>query len=72
MLDNIRTIAARVIVHRVRRPHLLVIRARFGLAAQADDLQEKRRCLNAILALDPENEAASLALLLFDQRRPTG
>jgi hypothetical protein len=36
-----------------------------------DNLEEKRRCLKAVLALDPENEPASLALLLFDQRRPT-
>jgi hypothetical protein len=48
-----------------------VIRAWFWLAAQRENLVEKRRCLNAILELDPENEPASLVLLLFDQRRPT-
>jgi hypothetical protein len=47
------------------------IRAWFWLAAQTGDVEEKRRCLNAVLELDPENEPASLALLLFDQRRPT-
>jgi hypothetical protein len=70
MLDNVRTIAARVIVHRVRRSHLLVIRAWFWLAAEAQDTEDKRRCLNAILDLDPDDEPASLALLLLDQRRP--
>lgn len=41
------------------------------LVAQTDDLEEKRRCLHAILELDPDNEPAFLALLPFDQRRPT-
>lgn len=41
------------------------------LAAQADELEDKRRCLNSVLELDPENEYATLALLVLDQRRPT-
>lgn len=53
------------------RPRLLVIRAWFWLAAQTNDLEEKRRCLEAVLQLDPDNEPAPLELLLFDQRRPT-
>jgi len=53
------------------RPRSLVIRAWLWQAAEADDLEEKRRCLNEVLQLDPENEPASLALLVLDQERPT-
>lgn len=52
------------------RPHLFVIRASFRLAAKADDIKGKRHCLKAVLQLDPENEPASLALLVLDERRP--
>ena len=51
-------------------PRPLVVRAWLWLAALTDDLQQKRRCLNAVLYLDPHNEPASLALLLLDQKRP--
>jgi len=71
MIDRLRTLPAKLIVEHLRRLRPLVIRAWFWLAAQADDLEEKRRCLNAVLELDPENEPATLALLVFDQRRPT-
>jgi hypothetical protein len=37
---------------------------------ETEGLELKRPCLNSVLDLDPENEPASLALLLFDQRRP--
>ena len=53
------------------RPRRLVVRAWLWLAVETDDLQKKRRCLNAVLQLDPENEPASLALFLLDQKRPT-
>jgi hypothetical protein len=33
------------------------------LAAEADDLGEKRRCLEAILRLDPDSEQAHTAWL---------
>lgn len=47
------------------------IRAWLWVAGEADTLEEKRRCLKAVLQLDPDNEPASLALLLLDQERPT-
>ena len=52
-------------------PRALAIDARFWLAASTHDLEEERRCLNAVLHLDPDNEPASLALFLLDQKRPT-
>jgi hypothetical protein len=48
-----------------------VVRAWLWLAAEADDIEEKRHCLNAVLQLDPENEPATLALLVLNQTRPT-
>lgn len=48
-----------------------MVRAWLWLAAEADHLEEKRRCPKATLELDPENETASLALLALDQSRPT-
>ena len=71
MLDTSRTLLATIIVSRLTRPRPLIIRAWLWLAAEADNLEEKRRCLNAVLRLDPDNEPASLALLLLDQKRPT-
>jgi hypothetical protein len=71
MPDRFRTALVRFAIEHLARPRRLLIRACFWLAAQTDDLEEKRRCLSAILELDPGNEPASLALLLFDQRRPT-
>lgn len=70
MVDRFRILVASLIVHHLRHPRALVIRARLWLAAMADDIEEKRRCLNAVLQLDPENRPASLALLVLDQRRP--
>ena len=55
----------------VHLPRPLVVQAWLWLAAETDDLQEKRTCLKAVLQLDPENEPASLALLLLHQKRPT-
>ena len=56
MFDNLRTRLAQLMV-----PHLrpLVVQAWLWLAAQAEDIEEKRHCLNAALQLDPENEPAS-------------
>jgi len=71
MIDVPTRVAARFVVHQLHRPRPLVIRAWLWLAAKADELEEKRRCLNAVLQLDPENEPATLALLVLDQRRPT-
>lgn len=72
MLDTFRTLLAKFIVRHLIRRRPLVIRAWFSLAAEAGDIEDKRRCLKAILQLDPANEAASLAMLLLDQRSPTG
>ena len=71
MLDKFRTLLAKLIVRHLNRPLLLVIHAWLWLAADADDLEEKRRYLNEVPQLDPENEPASLALLGLDQARPT-
>jgi hypothetical protein len=71
VVDRLRTLLARLIAHHLHRPLPLVIRAWLWLAAETDDIEEKRRCLNAVLQLDPENEPATLALLVLDQRRPT-
>jgi hypothetical protein len=70
MVDRLLTGIARVVVHRVPHPGPLVVQAWLWLAANASDTEEKRRCLNAALDLDPENEPASLALLLLDRKRP--
>jgi hypothetical protein len=69
MTDELRWTLATFIVRHLRRPRALVIRAWFWLAAQTDDLEKKRRCLSAILELDLEDEPASLALPVLDQRR---
>lgn len=55
----------------LRRPRLLVAQAWLWLATEAPTLEEKRRCLEAVLQVEPENEAATLALLVVDQKRPT-
>lgn len=65
-----RTHLARFAVSHFTGPRFLVVHIWPWLAAESHDIQEKPRCLNAVLQLDPENEPASLALLLFDQRRP--
>lgn len=54
-----------------RPPSPLLIHPWPWLAAEADNLEEKRRCLNAVLQLDPENETASMALLALDRTRLT-
>jgi hypothetical protein len=71
MLDHFRVAVAPFTTRHLQRWHAFAIRAWFWLAVQTDHLEEKRRYLNAILELDPENEPATLALPLFNQRRPT-
>ena len=68
MVDKLRTLLAKFIVKHLNRPRSLVVEAWLWLAAEADDTEDKRRCPNAILQLQPENEPASLALLALDQR----
>jgi hypothetical protein len=70
MVNKLRTLLAKFIVHHFTRPRPLVIQAWLWPAAKAEDLEQKRHCLDAVLELDPENEPASLALLLLDQKRP--
>lgn len=70
MLDRLRTVIAKCIVRHLPRPRVSVIQAWLWLPAKAPDTEEKRRGLNAILELDPENEPALLALLVLDQSRP--
>jgi hypothetical protein len=72
MLDSLGTLLARFIVRLFTRPRVLVTSAWRWLAAEADDTEEKRRCLKAVLDLDPGNEPASSAFLLLDERRPRG
>jgi len=59
VLDNLRSALARLIVRHLRRPRPLAAHAWLWLAGQAEDIEDKRRCLEAVLQLDPENETAS-------------
>jgi len=67
-----RTILARAVVRHLHRPHLLVIRASLWLAAETDDPDEKRRCLEAVLDLNPQSQAARAGLALLHQREVKG
>ncbi|HEM61706.1 MAG TPA: hypothetical protein ENO24_05410 [Chloroflexi bacterium] len=71
MLDRFRTHLARFIAGRFTRPHMLIVSCCLWLASTSSDIEEKRRCLHTVLRLDPENEPATLALLLFDLHGPT-
>jgi hypothetical protein len=53
---HFRTLSAYLITHNLRRPRALVVAAWLWLAARTDDLDEKRRCLEAVLELEPDNE----------------
>lgn len=50
-------------------PHPLVICAWLWLAAETDDPDEKRRCLEAVLNLNPDHQAAHALLALLHQRQ---
>jgi len=56
-----RTIPAHLVVRWLPGPRSLLLAAWKWLAAEADDLGEKRRCLEAILELDPNNEQMHMA-----------
>ena len=62
LLNRFRTHSARFATRYLPGPRVLVVRAWAWLCAQTDDLDEKRRCLEAILELDPDLEWAQLAL----------
>jgi len=70
VIDTVRTILARLIATRLGQPRAAVVHSWLWLAAKSDNLEEKRLCLNSVLELEPENEPASLALLVLDQERP--
>lgn len=63
MVDRLRTLAARVIVRHFPGPRSLVVAAWSWLAAETDDFEEKRRCLEEVLGPDPDNESARMAPL---------
>ena len=68
MLDKIRTLLAKLIVQHLNRPLFLVIHAWLWLASDTDDVEEKWRCLQAVLQLNPEHQAARAASALLFQR----
>ena len=68
MTDSLRTALARVLVRHLHLPRALVTQAWLWLAAEADDVEEKWRCLQAVLELNPEHQAARAASALLFQR----
>ena len=69
-LDSLRTAFAKLVVGHLTRPQMLVVRCWLWLAAGSRDLEYKRHCLKAVLELEPDNEPASLGLLVLDHTRP--
>jgi thioredoxin-like negative regulator of GroEL len=65
MVDKLRTAIARFMVQHVPHPHPLVVAAWLWLAAKTEDIEEKKRCFNSILALDPDNTETLLALAVL-------
>lgn len=63
MPDKFGTLLARFIVRHLHRPSPLVVAGWLLQAAEADEPDEKRRCLKPVLGLDPDNSRAPLALL---------
>ena len=68
MIDAFRTLLAKLIVKHLHRPLPLVIQAWLWLAADTDDVEEKWRCLQAVLELNPEHQSARAASALLFQR----
>jgi hypothetical protein len=62
VLDRLRTLSARFFTRYRVGPKVLQVRAWAWLAAETDDVREKIRCLEAILALEPDLEWAQVAL----------
>ena len=68
MVGKSRTSLARVIVRHLHYPRPLVIQAWLWLAADTDDVEQKWRCVQAVLELNPERQAArALSALLFQR-----
>ena len=63
--DRWRSAAALFLVRHLHHPRPLLIHAWLWLAATADDIEEKRCCLNAVLQLNPEHQAARAASALL-------
>ena len=68
MLDQFRTLLAKLIVEYLTRPRPLVVQAWLWLAAETDDAEEKWAFLQAVLQLNPEHQAARGASALLFQR----
>ena len=62
MINRLRSLSASLITHHHLGPRILQIRTWAWLTAETDDLEEKMRCLKAIVALDPDLEWARAAL----------
>lgn len=69
MINYLRTLLARFIVRYLSRPLSLLIAAWGWLAAATDDLGRKQIYLEAILALESDNEQAQAALLWVQQQQ---
>ena len=67
MVNDLRATLARLIVRLLHRPRPLVIHAWLRLAAEADDIDEKRGCPNAVERRDPGNQPSSLTSPVLDQ-----
>ena len=72
MLDSLRTLLARFVVQHLRRPRSLVVAAYLWLAADTDDTEQKRRCLKAVLEMDPDNARALIALAALRLEKADG
>ena len=70
ILRPLPTHLAKLIGGHLSCPCPLVLQSWFWLAANAHDIEEKRRCLRAVLQLDAENEPATLGPLVVDHARP--
>ena len=71
MICHLRALSARLITRWRIGPPILQVRAWAWLCANTEDLHEKRRCLEAILDLDPDLEWACEALLRVRHRQQT-
>ncbi len=69
VIDKLRTVLAKFIFRDLTRPRQLVIRAWLWLAAETDALDEQRRCLEAVLELNSDSQAARAGLARLHQRQ---
>jgi len=71
LCHRFRRLLAKLLVQVLACPRPLAIEAYLWLASETDNLEEKRRCLDTVLKLAPENESTTLALPVLDQKRPS-